>query len=39
MKFAFKNAQIDQVNKDKQSKWQSFNTGLNYGHFQTKLEK
>lgn len=40
MKFAFKNAQIDEVNKEKQNKWQNFNSsGLGYGHFQTKVQK
>jgi hypothetical protein len=39
LKFAFKNAQIEDVNKQKQTKWQDFNSsGLKHGYFQTKLD-
>ena len=40
MKFAFKSAQIDEVNKEKQSKWQNFNnSGISFGHFKMKQEQ
>lgn len=42
MKFAFKNAQVEQINKEKQQKWKDWNTGSSnaqkVGHFKTKYD-
>jgi len=42
MKFAFKNAQVEQVNKEKQQKWKDWNSGTSagqkVGHFKTKYD-
>jgi hypothetical protein len=42
MKFAFKNAQVEEVNKEKQQKWKDWNSGINsgqkVGHFKTKYD-
>lgn len=42
LKFAFKNAQIEEVNKEKQQKWKNWNSGSTSaqkaGHFKTKYD-
>lgn len=39
LKFAFKNAQLEDANKQKQTKWQDFNqSGLKQGYFKTKVD-
>lgn len=39
MKFAFKNAQIEEASQQKKSKWQNWNQGSDkVGHFKTKYD-
>jgi hypothetical protein len=42
LKFAFKNAQVEEANKEKQQKWRNWNSGSasaqKEGHFKTKYD-
>ena len=42
LKFAFKNAKVEEVNKEKQQKWKDWNSGAassqKVGHFKTKYD-
>lgn len=40
LKFAFKNAQLEQVNKEKQTKWKDWNSSASKstGYFKTKRD-
>lgn len=41
LKFAFKNAQVEEVNREKQQKWKEWNSGGSSqrgGHFKTKYD-
>jgi hypothetical protein len=42
LKFAFKNAQVEEVNKEKQQKWKDWNSGSasaqKAGYFKTKYD-
>ena len=39
LKFAFKNAQLQEVNREKQDKWKEWNCNSNKtGHFKTKYD-